>query len=68
MREITDHIVEGDLPQNQLTIEVTDEPGAGGANHNYVIHGQYGVLHPGDGQIMPSDARKLASMAPSGWP
>lgn len=39
MREITDHIVEGDLPQNQLTIEVTDEPGAGGANHNYVIHG-----------------------------
>jgi hypothetical protein len=39
MRTITDHIVEGDLPQNQLTIEVTDEPGAGGANHRYEISG-----------------------------
>jgi len=39
MRELTGHIVEGDLPQNQLTIEVTDEPGSGGASHNYVIHG-----------------------------
>lgn len=37
MREITDHIVEGDLPQNQLKIEVRDEPGAGGASHWYVI-------------------------------
>lgn len=25
------------MPQNQLTIEVTDEPGAGGANHCYRI-------------------------------
>lgn len=39
MRTITDHIVEGDLPQNQLTIEVTDEPGQGGANHRYEISG-----------------------------
>jgi hypothetical protein len=39
MRKLTDHIVEGDLPQNQLTIEVTDEPGAGGANHRYEITG-----------------------------
>jgi len=37
MREIIDHIVAGDLPQNQLRIEVMDEPGAGGANHLYFI-------------------------------
>ena len=42
MRTITDHIVEGDLPQNQLTIQVTDEPGAGGANHRYKVHGPTG--------------------------
>ena len=42
MRTITDHIVEGDLPQNQLWIEVTDEPGAGGANHRYKVHGPTG--------------------------
>jgi hypothetical protein len=39
VREIRDHIVEGDLPQNQLKVEVMDEPGAGGANHRYDISG-----------------------------
>jgi len=39
MRQVTDHIVDGDLPQNQLKIEVVDEPGAGGANHVYDITG-----------------------------
>ena len=39
MRALKDHIVEGDLPQNQLTIEVTDAPGSGGANHRYEITG-----------------------------
>ena len=39
VRFVTDHIVEGDLPQNQLTIEVTDAPGSGGANHRYEITG-----------------------------
>lgn len=35
MREITDHIIN---PTNdKLTIEVIDEPGAGGANHSYFI-------------------------------
>ena len=38
MRTITDHIVEGD-PAPQLKIEVTDEPGAGGACHHYMITG-----------------------------
>ena len=36
MRQLTDHIVSGDQAM-QLQIEVTDEPGAGGANHKYRI-------------------------------
>lgn len=39
MRKLTDHIVEGDSANHQLTIEVTDEPGQGGANHRYEISG-----------------------------
>lgn len=38
MRNLTDHIVSGDQAV-QLDIQVTDDPGAGGANHRYVIHG-----------------------------
>ena len=37
MRTITDHVVDGDSANHQLTITVTDEPGAGGANHEYEI-------------------------------
>jgi hypothetical protein len=37
MRTITDHIVEGDSANHQIQIEVTDEPGAGGANHKYEV-------------------------------
>jgi hypothetical protein len=37
MRKITDHIIN---PANdKLNIEVTDEPGAGGANHRYEVTG-----------------------------
>lgn len=37
MRQITSHIVN---PANdKLTISVMDEPGAGGANHRYVVEG-----------------------------
>lgn len=39
MRTLIDHIVEGDSANYQLTIEVTDEPGSGGANHRYEITG-----------------------------
>lgn len=39
MRELTQHIVEGDSANHQLKIEVTDEPGSGGANHRYEITG-----------------------------
>lgn len=38
MRQLTDHIVSGDQAV-QLTIEVQDEPGHGGANHMYRIIG-----------------------------
>lgn len=41
MRTLTDHIVSGDQAV-QLEIEVTDEPGAGGANHEYRIRGPVG--------------------------
>lgn len=36
MRTLTDHIVSNDQAV-QLKINVTDEPGAGGANHAYAI-------------------------------
>jgi hypothetical protein len=49
VRTLTDHIVEGDSANHQLTITVTDEPGAGGANHRYVIDGFVdGPLHQPD--------------------
>lgn len=38
MRKLDDHIVSGDQAV-QLEIEVTDEPGQGGANHRYEITG-----------------------------
>lgn len=39
MREVTSHIVN---PVNdKIKIEVTDEPGAGGANHRYKLSGMY---------------------------
>lgn len=38
MRELTDHVVSGDQAV-QLKIQVTDEPGAGGANHRYEVTG-----------------------------
>ncbi len=37
MRTLTDHIVEGDSVNHQVAITVTDQPGAGGANHEYHI-------------------------------
>jgi len=37
MRTLTDHIVEGDSANHQVTISVLDEPGQGGANHQYSI-------------------------------
>ena len=39
MRELTDHIVEGDSANHQLKVEVLDEPGQGGACYSYNITG-----------------------------
>lgn len=39
MRLLTDHIVEGDSANHQLSITVTDTPGQGGANHRYEVGG-----------------------------
>jgi len=47
MRNLTDHIVENDSANHQLTITVTDEPGAGGANHRYQIGGVDFGKNPG---------------------
>lgn len=49
-REITDHVVN---PANdRLKITVTDEPGAGGANHRYRIEGFDTATNPSD-IVMP---------------
>lgn len=44
MRILVDHIVPGDSVNHQLTIAVVDEPGAGGANHEYRIGDRDGDL------------------------
>jgi hypothetical protein len=45
-RQVTDHILLGDLPQNALKIDVGDKPGAGGASHFYAVTGFSGNLNP----------------------
>lgn len=39
MRQLTDHIVPGDSANHQLSVQVLDEPGQGGACHLYEIRG-----------------------------
>lgn len=49
MREITDHVAS---PANDtLKILVTDEPGAGGANHYYQISGFDTKTNPSSGGV-----------------
>lgn len=36
-RTLEDHIVEGDSINHQLEVTVEDAPGAGGANHHYLV-------------------------------
>jgi len=54
MREIRDHIVEGDSANHQLKITVMDEPGAGGANHEYEIDWSAGVPEGAKGHVKES--------------
>jgi hypothetical protein len=58
MRKITDHIVERDSANHQLVIEVVDSPGAGGANHRYMISGLDGTSNP---SLDPKPARYEAA-------
>ncbi len=51
MRKLTDHIVEGDACNHQVSVTVMDAPGQGGACHEYLVdtdsiggHGK--SLHP----------------------
>lgn len=48
MRKLTNHIVEGDSTNHQLTIEVLDKPGHGGACHLYQIEGFNTASNPSD--------------------
>ena len=51
MRELNDHIVN---PANdRLKITVTDEPGAGGANHRYEVQGFDPTANSSAGQELP---------------
>jgi hypothetical protein len=54
MRTLTDHIVSGDQAV-QLSIAVTDEPGAGGANHEYRIAGMDLKRHPSNWNTSEED-------------
>ncbi len=47
MRTLTDHIVEGDSANHQLSIEVQDDPGQGGACHRYRVAGFDAGSNPG---------------------
>ena len=51
MRTLTDHIVSGDQAV-QLNINVTDEPGQGGANHSYQISGFSTVTNPSEDYLV----------------
>ena len=55
MRNVTDHIVEGDSANHQLSIAVVDEPGAGGANHEYRISGHNLKKHPAYKEVSEED-------------
>lgn len=48
MRALTQHVVEGDSANHQLTIQVLDGPGSGGASHHYVITGFNSASNPSD--------------------
>lgn len=53
MRQLTDHIVYGDSANHQLTVEVADGPGAGGANHRYEIGGLSTEGNASRGELPP---------------
>ncbi len=58
MRNLTDHIVSGDQAV-QLSIEVRDEPGAGGANHRYLIRGFDDTSNPSNGVVQGDKSLRI---------
>ncbi len=50
MRNLTDHIVDGDSANHQLHIEVYDTPGQGNACHHYGICGFHTATNPATSQ------------------
>lgn len=53
MRELTDY--KGSLANDGLDIRVMDEPGAGGANHQYAISTPHDPAHNGGGVFCEID-------------
>jgi hypothetical protein len=58
-RTITDHIVDGDSANHQVTIKVLDEPGAGGANHKYEVSWPGGITLDENGKNQIGVVSKL---------
>ncbi len=59
MRNVTDHVVEGDSANHQLTIEVRDQPGQGGACHDYLIRGFDTTSNPSDGVVQGNKSARV---------
>ena len=59
MRNLTDHIVDGDSANHQLEIAVTDAPGAGGANYRYVIRGFDDTSNPSNGVVQGDKSLRI---------
>ncbi len=65
MRQLTDHIVEGDSANHQLTITVLDEPGQGGACHRYDISGIDTSTNVGEdslARVLPGSERTVVPL------
>lgn len=46
MKNITNHVIPGNVNDDHFTVTAADEPGPGGAHHHYILgHGGRGVTH-----------------------
>lgn len=66
MRKLTDHIVDNDSANHQLTITVEDEPGQGGACHRYSVTGFETDSNPSTFSTGPLLATKLTVLFQNG--
>jgi hypothetical protein len=58
MRKLSDHIISGNQAV-QLEIEVRDEPGQGGANHEYIIRGFDDSDNPSNGVVQGDKSLRI---------